>query len=288
MRCRFAAAKQTIPWTPDPWRPVFRGYEGLLEELAAHSSDYGGIRRSFVHDRAWGDATELFLAAMAWGWGTVGIGPGRVGRILATPDVHRKIRAIVGAVRQAGAGAGWTALLRDHRIAGLGMAFGTKVLYFAGYHLPHRPRPLIRDARVRACLQILAPGVVPAAGQAVWRKDYECYLDVAELWAADPTWDQDPDVVEYGLFICPGPVFQPGGDDTSDNDGRGSHGSDRRRSMGGAQPQPRTTTAQRDQGTVSGHAGGAAYGWFLLAAETRSFHDASNLRKTGGCHTLLS
>ncbi len=40
---------------------------------------------------------------------------------------------------------------------------------------------------------------MPAKGT-VWKPDYLRYLKLAEEWAAEPTWAQQPDVVEYALF----------------------------------------------------------------------------------------
>jgi hypothetical protein len=52
---------------------------------------------------------------------------------------------------------------------------------------------------VRKALQTFAPGTVPAKGT-VWKPNYLRYLELAEEWAAEPTWAQQPDVVEYALF----------------------------------------------------------------------------------------
>lgn len=86
----------------------------------------------------------------------------------------------------------WT-LLNTHKITGLNMSFGTKLLYFAGYTTDHRPRPLILDERVRASLGKVAPETVPAKGW-VRQADYVRYLDLAEEWAMDPLWRQTPEV----------------------------------------------------------------------------------------------
>src|SRR2546430_2070753 len=76
-------AAQRVPWHPASWQQVFAGHPQLFEALTAHVNEAGGISRDFVHDRADGDPIELFLAAMAWGWGTVGYGPARVEKMLA-------------------------------------------------------------------------------------------------------------------------------------------------------------------------------------------------------------
>jgi hypothetical protein len=40
---------------------------------------------------------------------------------------------------------------------------------------------------------------VPAKGP-VYQADYIRYLELAEEWASDPTWQQAPDVAEFALF----------------------------------------------------------------------------------------
>ncbi len=83
------------------------------------------------------------------------------------------------------------------------MSFGTKLLYFAGYHSGDL-RPLILDDRVRWSLYDLSRGTVPPPGKWVKNRDYVAYLELAERWAADPRWRQEPDVVKYVLFALNG------------------------------------------------------------------------------------
>jgi hypothetical protein len=119
--------------------------------------------------------------------------------VLNCDGAAESIATIVDLTRTQGAAAGWRALLNTHKITGLGMSFGTKLLYYAGYTSDRRPRPLVLDERVRAALDVLAPGTVPAKGL-VRQADYLRYLELAEAWADDAIWQQSPDVVEYALF----------------------------------------------------------------------------------------
>jgi hypothetical protein len=186
----------------DRWISTFPGHESAFADLKAHSEQAGGIARSFIHTRAHGDPVELFLMAMAWGYRPKDYGPARTLAVLDQDGADLKIAAIVEATRTDGAAAGWHALLNTHKITGLNMSFGTKLLYFAGYTTDHRPRPLILDQRVRASLNRpdVAPGTVPPKPRRVQQDDYVRYLELAEAWAAETDWNQEPDVVEFALF----------------------------------------------------------------------------------------
>ncbi|PRC43214.1 hypothetical protein C6A85_000000106485, partial [Mycobacterium sp. ITM-2017-0098] len=194
---------QRVKWMPERWTATFDGHETAHARLKTHSQEAGGIARSFIHAQSNGDPVDLFLMAMAWGYRPKDYGPDRTKGVLAQDDAAGEIAAIVDATRNYGAAAGWRALLRTHKIKGLNMSFGTKLLYFAGYSTDHRPRPLILDERVRAALGVAAPGTVPTRGW-VPEADYLRYLDLAEEWAADPLWQQSPDTVEYALFRAGG------------------------------------------------------------------------------------
>jgi hypothetical protein len=195
-------AGQTNIWVSHNWAKAFGSRPDVFEEASAHFRAVGGIKRSYVHDygESHDDPVALFLLAMAWGFAEVGYGPYRVERVLAQQHAADKICHIVSETQTKGAGAGWTALLDTHRIEGMNLSFGTKLLYFAGYRSGKYPRPLVLDDRVRWSLYDLKRGTVPPPGSRVKKDKYLDYLKLAETWADDQTWDQEPDVVEFGLF----------------------------------------------------------------------------------------
>jgi len=182
------------------WSDWLAGYPDVLEALEKETHDHsGGIRRDFVHSYAGRDAVELFYVAMAWGFGITNVRwPGQQ-ELLSDPP-RGKIEGIVQAVRANGAEPGWRALFGDHRIPGLGCAFGTKLLYFAGYTSGcPGPLPLILDTNVLSALHDAGTGFLAAGG--VRRADYLGYLMLAEKWAADPSWPEGTaDLAEYALF----------------------------------------------------------------------------------------
>lgn len=203
---------QRVAWKPtDPWRQALTEHRQLLEALTNEAIEHGGIRRSFVHERAIGDSVELFLAMMAWGLGrrvrgrytryqwNLLAGPAAV---YSNPATQRKICRIVEATQRQGAAAGWHSLLVTQKIRGFEMYFGTKLLYFAGYSLvAEGPKPLIMDTNVRNGLARLRPDMLsPHGGRQVSRVEYVGYLEQAAAWASEAHWNQSPDTVEYGLF----------------------------------------------------------------------------------------
>jgi hypothetical protein len=137
---------QPVQWRPDAWRRYWHE-NGLpcspvLDELEAEYSRHGTIRRKFILD-TYQDrpATELFIAAMAWGTGPDNRGPAKAGGILAQRQASAKIEDTVSVVRQGGAAAGYRAYYARNKLENLDVAFVTKLLYFAAYRSPHWPSP---------------------------------------------------------------------------------------------------------------------------------------------------
>jgi hypothetical protein len=194
-------AGQTAKWrTTKKWRDWLARYPAVLEALEEEARHHdGSIRREFVHSYADHDAVELFYVAMAWGFGVTNVRWPAQQAILSHPP-RAEIEGIAEAVRGSGAEAGWHALFGIHRIAGLGYAFGTKLLYFAGYSSGcPGPRPLILDANVLSALHDAGTGIL-ASGE-VRRADYLGYLNLAGQWAASPSWPEGTaEIAEYALF----------------------------------------------------------------------------------------
>lgn len=150
-------------------------------------------------------AVQLASAALAWGFGVRGYGRYRTGRVLAQdPDGAR----LAGALEHLRAEEippealvdAYVRFHTSHRLRGLGPAFFTKILYFAGYRRDRSGmQPLILDA-------VVARRLPEDAGPARkytsrWTSStWHTYLAWAEKEAARPEFGGQPDHVELSLF----------------------------------------------------------------------------------------
>jgi len=186
----------------EQWRPALSKYPKLSLLLGREIRAVGGVSRDFVKAFADKDPVELYIVSLIFGYGDYNIRwPLQVQSI--TPPFDRdRITKIVSAVQNQGASAGWYELMTNSKIEGLGYAFGTKLLWAAGYVRITSRRPLILDDNVSYALNyILGPEKWPYEYQKSV-DDYLTYLDIAEKWASDSTWQQDEssELVEYALF----------------------------------------------------------------------------------------
>jgi hypothetical protein len=196
--------QQPIEWRPDTWKRYWAEHglpcPHVVAELEDEYRKHRTIRRRFILDTyEHRTATELFIATMAWGLGPDNRGPSRVKKILAQPAATYKIDATVNAVRRDGAASGFKAYFGQHRLSDLDVAFATKLLYFAGYQSPHRPRPLIYDSRVAAAsVRMPTAPLLPFIADGVTTFSYRSYCEWAEAVAKEH--ETEPPAVEWALF----------------------------------------------------------------------------------------
>jgi hypothetical protein len=120
-------------------------------------------------------------------------------RILIRPQASARLEDTVSAVRQGGAAAGYKAYYARNRIENLDVAFVTKLLYFAGYRSPHRPRPLIYDSLVAAAAaRFPSAPLFPLITDGVTTSSYQRYCAWAEDIAGE--YQTEPAAIEWSLF----------------------------------------------------------------------------------------
>ena len=194
---------QREPWVLNAqWKGFLANHSHVVNNLESEINEHGGIRRSFLMALADGDVEDFFLSVMAWGFAKNNVHyPAQVS-LMTPPFNTANLQAIVDVVRNKGSEAGWKAMKQTHKVYGLGYGFGTKLLYFAGYgNVPNGPQPLILDSRVSSALANRVNGFSWSDNyEYATARNYMRYLELAQEWSADPTWNGSPETVEYALF----------------------------------------------------------------------------------------
>jgi hypothetical protein len=185
-----------IEWPRERWRTAFPKQQALWRDLP-ELLDRKAVRA--ITDRAAESpaaAETALIATLAWGFGWVGYGPHRADKILiSTPDSRRHLQAVAALARVDGAMAAYRGLAHEHRIKGLGPAFGTKFIAFC-QPAGRQPVALIHDQLVGAWL---ATHGRPDLAAASWSSPrYEAYLDQIHVWA--DALGVNPETVEYLIF----------------------------------------------------------------------------------------
>jgi hypothetical protein len=185
-----------IEWPRERWRAAFPKQQAMWRDLP-EMLDRNAVRAiTDLAAESPAAAETALLATLAWGFGWVGYGPHRADQMLiTTPDSRRHLQAVAALARVEGAMAAYRGLAHEHRIKGLGPAFGTKFIAFcqpAGRH----PVALIHDQLVGAWL---ATHGRPDLAAASWSSPrYEAYLDQIHVWA--DALSVNPETVEYLIF----------------------------------------------------------------------------------------
>lgn len=203
------AVEQRICWYADTWRRGLADVdEGLrvrevLDALAAANEEHGGLLRSDVIGAADDDAVHLLVAAMAWGFGPTGYGASRTATMLGTPSLREHLVAMRAESRTGTPNDAFQSLFTNRRanVRQLGIAMGTKYLYFSGLtSSTDGPRPLVYDINVYKGLCSLSDGPEnpPHPGRFTRGADYQCVVEWIHQRAAER--GLAPDDVEVALF----------------------------------------------------------------------------------------
>ncbi len=203
---------QEVSFNRDAWRAHIPDIDDILKGIPA-----GTISRKDIIDIFPGDPTRLvpcsparqaelrrfFTLVMIWGYGTVGTGPWRVLRMLASPGFPQILCQVSEECFHGLYLKAYATLIGN--ISRLGPAFASKYLYFFCHNFSAAVRPLIFDSVVVEtlrtfdwpgwCVDYLASGKNPrrqsyAYGQYIislhnWASAIGCRTDQLEyfLWA---------------------------------------------------------------------------------------------------------
>ncbi|MGW3404793.1 8-oxoguanine DNA glycosylase OGG fold protein [Streptomyces zhihengii] len=197
-----------------PWPRTFADRAAIASASVSRAQVVAAVRCA-ARSESW---AEAFVATQVWGYGRAGYGPCRTSQVLAQPKAEVVFAEAVRLLVDEGAVAAYDML---NTLDGLGPAFLTKFLYFAGQALPEvrGPLPLILDRVVAGVLRRHATAVGRVAGYEwsdaiaarVWRDGgwtshrYGVYLKWMyaandQLAAASISWPAGPDVLELALF----------------------------------------------------------------------------------------
>ena len=207
-------SQQAMGWSRPQWQEALPRNTEFLRGLPDAVGRTDVIKVCATAAASPADAERGFVAAMIWGYGTVGYGPYRTARVLTAnaqaPEVLHHVADV--AVTRGGVAA-FEALKAD-RLKWLGVAFATKYLFFCAENGGAGPAPVL-DRLVRGWLGDHT-GWAPRLD---WQLgDYTTYVQAVVAWAgelqmrpadvellmfrsaanADPTsrWRQEPDAVE--------------------------------------------------------------------------------------------
>ncbi|MFD5518664.1 hypothetical protein [Streptomyces sp. NPDC127066] len=206
---------QITPW-PKALAPTSAGGDAAVSRAEVASAVADALQREAFR--------EALVATYVWGKGKRGTpsgsGPATLNKILAHDGLDTALGGAVSVLREHGAPQAYAAL--QGQVPGLGAAFFTKFLYFAGLALEpvHGVRPLILDRVLARRLRQMAAAVGRESGHDVdgsiagwvwsdgnWTPHrYQVYLSfmhaVADQLAASDSWPSGaaPDLLECALF----------------------------------------------------------------------------------------
>ena len=180
-----------VGWSADAWlsrsdwdgeaRAHVQALAATLPEVPEHDGRLW-ITRADVFDRSEeADGLDLYLAAMAWGYGRVGYGAWRTAAVLrrnGAVGVRRTVDRLRGMALDPSSDSfrAWSAG-GEAKLTGVGTAFASKLAYFAAYDRSSGRGPLIADVNTSWALWALT-GIESSRVSA---RRYEQYV----AWAQD-------------------------------------------------------------------------------------------------------
>lgn len=202
---RIHAVERPIPCDVSRWRSELEryGFPGVVpEKLFERVADDSEITREMVFDFQEGDPADLLVASMIWGFGPIAYGPYRTAQMLTERDSSLPVTSIVDDIRTAArqspeAGFGSLFSSRRPRLRQLGIAMGTKLLYFSAGRRDQSRGPLVLDQVVfAACARV---GIdAPDPRRYTSSENYSTYC--TDMAARATSLGVDSETLEMSLF----------------------------------------------------------------------------------------
>lgn len=200
-----SAAERPIPCDVARWRSELEGYGfpgAVPDELFDRVRDDNTITRDMVFAYQDGDPVDLLVASMLWGFGPIAYGPYRTAQMLAPRDANETVVSIVDDIRAAARrspaeGFGSLFSSRRTRLPQLGIAMGTKLLYFSAARHGGSQMPLVLDQVVFAACERIEIDA-PDPRRYTSSNSYAAYCD--EMAERAASLGIAPDELEMALF----------------------------------------------------------------------------------------
>lgn len=192
---------QQIKWNPRNWEtPELARFETQISKFASICQKAGDshviLRGQVIKDSE--TIEDVFIASMIFGYGPVGYGPSRVGRVIReNPDLIAKLNRQYDAATK-GPAPSWQSHTKEAKVRFLGPAFATKFAYFAARHQKVKGIvPLIADINTSWAMWWLAG--IPRSVE--YHASYKSYVNLAHTWGAEVGGENGVDEIERAIFI---------------------------------------------------------------------------------------
>ena len=191
---------QEVKWNPRNWEIAdLVRFEAQISKFANSCQRVGDshviLRGQVIKDSE--TMEDVFIGAMIFGYGPVGYGASRVGRVIReNPDLIAKLNRQYDAAAK-GPAPSWQSHTKDAKVKYIGPAFATKFAYFAARHQKAiGVVPLIADINTSRAMGRLA-GIPQSVKRSV---SYEEYVNLAHTWGAEVGGDYGADEIERAIF----------------------------------------------------------------------------------------
>lgn len=191
---------QEVKWNPESWKiPALKIFQSQISMFATKCRQENGkhnISRQDVLSLS-SSIEDVFIGSMIFGYGPVGYGASRVGRVIReNHDLVDRLNHQYEAAAE-GPESSWNSHTKQHRARYLGPAFATKFAYFAARHQEVKGNvPLIADLNTSWAMWWLA-GIPRSVEQ---HDSYMEYVNLAHAWGDELSGDYGADEIERAIF----------------------------------------------------------------------------------------